>query len=252
MLFPPDVYCTPHKALDRLTGFRHTCIDTLAAVMGTEFSASKPLPLDLRRRVTTVFQSPILLKRSVYANVNYGLRLRGKDDLDRQPRSVLERVGLAHLAKQTARTLEGTDLKILVEEDPILFNPYGVIAVNPDKNTEINNELANTFIDWLVSLPTQELISKSGVDKFGAPLFTPDSTAWREAYGNSSANQSSDSTVALKITGKVANELSLTEADVHACSDCILSFRNQDGFSSVLPGFPGNLQVKGMIEIQVK
>lgn len=220
--------------------------------MGTEFSASKPLPLDLRRRVTTVFQNPILLKRSVYANVNYGLRLRGKDDLDRQPRSVLERVGLAHLAKQTARTLEGTDLKILVEGDPILFNPYGVIAVNPDKNTEINNELANTFIDWLVSLPTQELISKSGVDKFGAPLFTPDSTAWREAYGNSSANQSSDSTVALKITGKVANELSLTEADVHACSDCILSFRNQDGFSSVLPGFPGNLQVKGMIEIQVK
>ena len=90
------------------------------------------------------------------------------------------------------------------------------------------------------------------MDKFGAPLFTPDSTAWREAYGNSSANQSSDSTVALKITGKVANELSLTEADVHACSDCILSFRNQDGFSSVLPGFPGNLQVKGMIEIQVK
>ena len=252
--------------MDRLTGFRHTCIDTMAAVMGTEFSASKPLPLDLRRRVTTVFQNPILLKRSVYANVNYGLRLRGKDDLDRQPRSVLERVGLAHLAKQPARTLsgeegqrvarartlEGTDLKILVEGDPILFNPYGVIAVNPDKNTEINNELANTFIDWLVSLPTQELISKSGVDKFGAPLFTPDSTAWREAYGNSSANQSSDSTVALKITGKVANELSLTEADVHACSDCILSFRNQDGFSSVLPGFPGNLQVKGMIEIQVK
>jgi len=47
-----------------------------------------------------------------------------------------------------------------------------------------------------------------------------------------------------------AGEVAL--ADVHACSDCILSFRNQGGFSSVLPGFPGNLQLKGVIEIQVK
>jgi DMSO/TMAO reductase YedYZ molybdopterin-dependent catalytic subunit len=41
-------------------------------------------------------------------------------------------------------------------------------------------------------------------------------------------------------------------ADVQACADCILSFRNQGGFSSVLPGFPGNAQVKGLVEIQVK
>lgn len=41
-------------------------------------------------------------------------------------------------------------------------------------------------------------------------------------------------------------------ADVQACADCILSFRNQGGFSSVLPGFPGNAQVKGVVEIQVK
>ena len=41
-------------------------------------------------------------------------------------------------------------------------------------------------------------------------------------------------------------------ADVQACADCIISFRNQGGFSSVLPGFPGNVQVKGVVEIQVK
>ena len=97
---------------------------------------------------------------------------------------------LSDRATYLARTLEGTDLKILVEGDPILFNPYGVIAVNPDKNPDINNELANTFIDWLVSLPTQEKISQFGVDKFGVPLFTPDSTAWREQQGISTDNQS--------------------------------------------------------------
>ena len=41
-------------------------------------------------------------------------------------------------------------------------------------------------------------------------------------------------------------------ADIEACADCIVSFRNQGGFSIVAPGFPGNAQVKGVIEIQVK
>jgi hypothetical protein len=45
-------------------------------------------------------------------------------------------------------------------------------------------------------------------------------------------------------------EVALSEAQ--ACSDCIVSFRNQGGFSIVMPDFPGNLQVKDVIEIQVK
>lgn len=86
---------------------------------------------------------------------------------------------LSDRATYLARTLEGTELVILVEGDPILFNPYGVIAVNPDKGEQINNELANTFIDWLISVRTQEMIGEFGVDQFGAPLFTPDSEPWR-------------------------------------------------------------------------
>ena len=41
-------------------------------------------------------------------------------------------------------------------------------------------------------------------------------------------------------------------AEVRACADCIVSFRNQGGFSIVMPGFPGNVQVKGVVEIQIK
>jgi hypothetical protein len=40
--------------------------------------------------------------------------------------------------------------------------------------------------------------------------------------------------------------------DIDACADCIVSFRNQGGFSIVAPEFPGNVQVKGVVEIQVK
>lgn len=105
---------------------------------------------------------------------------------------------LSDRATYLARTLEGIELDIQVEGDPILFNPYGVIAVNPDKSPEINHKLANQFIDWLISLPTQEKIAEFGVAEFGMPLFTPDSTAWRKAHGSSGQLAGE---IALKITG---------------------------------------------------
>ncbi|HRW05624.1 MAG TPA: substrate-binding domain-containing protein [Caldilineaceae bacterium] len=86
---------------------------------------------------------------------------------------------LSDRATYLARTLEGTDLEIVYEADPILFNPYGVMAVNPDKSEQINNDLANQFIDWLISVPTQEKIAQFGVEEFGSPLFVPDSAPWR-------------------------------------------------------------------------
>jgi tungstate transport system substrate-binding protein len=86
---------------------------------------------------------------------------------------------LSDRATYLARTLEGTDLVIAVEGDPVLFNPYGVIAVNPDKNPNINADLANAFVDWIVSVPVQEQIAAFGVEEFGQSLFVPDSEAWR-------------------------------------------------------------------------
>lgn len=89
---------------------------------------------------------------------------------------------LSDRATYLARTKEGFNLPILVEGDKTLFNPYGVIAVNPEKNSKIQAELATQFIDWLVSLPVQEKIAEFGKADFGTSLFTPDSTAWREAH----------------------------------------------------------------------
>lgn len=86
---------------------------------------------------------------------------------------------LSDRATYLARTLEGTDLVILYEGDPLLFNPYGVIAVNPEKSPQIQAELANQFIDWLISVPTQEKIAAFGVEEFGESLFTPDSAPWQ-------------------------------------------------------------------------
>ncbi len=58
---------------------------------------------------------------------------------------------LSDRATYLARTKEGLKLVVLVEGDKILFNPYGVIAVNPKKNPNIQGELAQKFIDWIIS-----------------------------------------------------------------------------------------------------
>jgi tungstate transport system substrate-binding protein len=89
---------------------------------------------------------------------------------------------LSDRATYLARSLTGLDLFVLAEGDPLLFNPYGVISVDPAKNPQIQGELADLFIEWIISMPTQELISQFGVDQFGQALFIPDSEAWRAAH----------------------------------------------------------------------
>lgn len=86
---------------------------------------------------------------------------------------------LSDRATYLARSKEGLDLEILMEGDEVLFNPYGVIAVNPDKGAHIKAELANQFIDWIISVPVQEKISEFGKEEFGQSLFIPDSEPWR-------------------------------------------------------------------------
>lgn len=87
---------------------------------------------------------------------------------------------LSDRATYVVREAEGLDLDILVEGDKTLFNPYGVIPVNPEKHPGINAELGQAFADWIVSLETQELIASYQVN--GQQLFVPDSEAWRDAH----------------------------------------------------------------------
>lgn len=68
------------------------------------------------------------------------------------------------------------DLDIMVEQDPKLYNQYGVIAVNPNKSEKINSEGAQAFVNWILSEKVQKLIGQFGVDKYGQPLFVPNAS----------------------------------------------------------------------------
>ncbi|MGB6704800.1 MAG: substrate-binding domain-containing protein, partial [Pseudolabrys sp.] len=66
------------------------------------------------------------------------------------------------------------DLQILVEGDKRLFNQYGVILVNPDKQPNVKKELGQAFIDWLISLDGQKAIADYKIN--GEQLFYPNAT----------------------------------------------------------------------------
>ncbi len=66
------------------------------------------------------------------------------------------------------------DLEVLVEGDERLFNPYGVILVNPARHPHVHAREGQAFIDWLVSNEGQAAIADFRVD--GRQLFFPNAT----------------------------------------------------------------------------
>ncbi len=64
------------------------------------------------------------------------------------------------------------EMVIVLEGDPVLFNQYGVMAVNPEKHKHVKYKEAMEFVNWLISKEGQQAIG-SFKDKNGNPLFIP-------------------------------------------------------------------------------
>ena len=62
-------------------------------------------------------------------------------------------------------------LAVLVQGDRRLFNPYGVMVVNPARHPHAKAALAQGFADWLVSPAGQAVIASYKID--GEQLFFP-------------------------------------------------------------------------------
>jgi tungstate transport system substrate-binding protein len=61
--------------------------------------------------------------------------------------------------------------QIVVEGDAKMFNQYGVILVNPEAHPHVKADMAQRFIDWLLSPEGQAAIADYQVD--GQQLFFP-------------------------------------------------------------------------------
>ena len=63
------------------------------------------------------------------------------------------------------------ELQVLVEGDPRLFNPYGVILVNPARHLHVKQALGQQFIDYLTSAQGQAEIGRFRIE--GRQVFYP-------------------------------------------------------------------------------
>lgn len=118
----------------------------LTPTEGTVRWNGRPPDREVRRRQAMVFQKPVLLRRSVSANVRYALRVQGRlsrDERQRRTREALEQAGLAHLARRQARVLSGGEQQrlalarawavrpevLFLDEATTSLDPHGAQAV---------------------------------------------------------------------------------------------------------------------------
>lgn len=127
------------STLLRLLNFLEPPTSGRICFLDTNFNPQRDVPLEMRRRVTTVFQRPLLLNRSVRDNVAYGLRLRGQRNAAQSIENTLAQVGLSALSRQRARTLSGGEAQRVALARAMIIQPSVLLLDEPTANLDPHN-----------------------------------------------------------------------------------------------------------------
>ncbi len=121
-----------------------------------------------RKRQTIFFQHPDGLGKW-YFSIGQGM---GKTLTYAEERQAYTLADRGTYLKYKYGRKKGLDLTILCEGDPVLYNPYGIIPINPAKYPHTHFKWADTLAKWLVSPKAQALIARYRIQ--GRQAFFPD------------------------------------------------------------------------------
>ncbi|MBI4216727.1 MAG: phosphate ABC transporter ATP-binding protein [Chloroflexi bacterium] len=127
------------STLSRLLAFLEAPTAGAIYFHGLRLNGALRPTLEERRRVTMVFQEPVLLNTSVQANVAYGLKLRGERHAEERIGQALSRVGLLPLAKAAARTLSSGEAQRVALARALVLEPQVLFLDEPTANLDPYN-----------------------------------------------------------------------------------------------------------------
>ena len=104
---------------------------------------------DYRRHIAMVFQEPLLFDATVFENVAAGLKIRGvgRAEIGRTVPEYLERFGIGHLAKRSARKLSGGEAqrtslaRAFVTKPEIVFLDEPFSSLDPPTRDALTGDL---------------------------------------------------------------------------------------------------------------
>jgi tungstate transport system ATP-binding protein len=110
---------------------------------------------ELRRIATLVFQKTAMFSRSVYDNLAYGLKIRGKKDAEikEEIALALHAVGLRNFDKRKARKTSGGEQQRISLARAFLLNPQILLLDEPTANLDPNSA---TIIERAITSRTKE------------------------------------------------------------------------------------------------
>jgi tungstate transport system ATP-binding protein len=120
-----------------------------------------------QRRHAMVFQRPVMLRRSVVANIAHALAAARAQDGPRRIASALERFGLAHLADRPARLLSGGEQQRLaiarawVLEPEVLFLDEPTAQLDPGATRQIEALITGLAGEGMTILMTTHDLSQA-------------------------------------------------------------------------------------------
>jgi tungstate transport system substrate-binding protein len=108
----------------------------------------------------------------------YRVYEKGAEGNSKTLKHVDEQKGYTIMDRATYITMKNAiKLQVLVEKDESMLNYISIIPVNPAKFPTVKNNEAIQFIEWMTSEEGQKIIRDFGKDKYGEPLFFPNSPA---------------------------------------------------------------------------